>query len=174
MGIDVFIILTAITAAFKGLKNGLIIALFSVIGLIIGLAAALKLSVVVAEKISSSSSKLLPFFSFLIVFLAVALLVSIVGRIINKSVQLAMLGWINRFAGMGLYILIYLIILSIIFFYTKQLSIFSDQRFEDSRFYPFIKDLGPWVINSLGKIIPLFKDMFNELQSFFSGIAQKV
>lgn len=174
MGIDLIIIFTAIIACFKGLKNGLIIALFSVIALIIGLAAALKLSVVVAERISSSSSRLLPFISFLLVFLAAALLVSFVGRILNKSVQLAMLGWINRFAGMILYILIYLIILSILFFYTKQLSLFSEQRFEDSKLYPIIKDLGPWIINSIGKIIPLFKDMFDELQSFFSGIAQKI
>ncbi len=174
MGIDVVIILSAIMACFKGLKNGLITALFSVIALVIGLAAALKLSVVVAEKISSTSSRLLPFISFLIVFLAVVILVSIVGRIINKSVQFAMLGWINRFAGMLLYLLIYFITLSIIFFYTKQLLIISEQRFEDSKFYPLIKDLGPWVINSVGKIIPLFKDMFNELQKFFSGIAQKI
>lgn len=174
MGIDLVIICTAIIACYKGLKNGLIIALFSVLALIVGLAAALKLSVVVAEKISSTSYRLLPFFSFLLVFICATLLVSIVGRIINKSVQLAMLGWINRFAGMVLYLIIYFIILSVIFFYTKQLKIFSEESFAGSKFYPLIKDLGPITINGVGRFIPFFKDMFQELQSFFSGMAQKI
>ena len=174
MGIDLVIIFTSIVACFKGLKNGLIIAVFSVIALIMGLAAALKLSVVVAGLISSSTSRFIPFLSFLIVFLGVALLVSLVGRLLNKSFQIAMLGWVNRLAGLILYLLIYLIILSILFFYIQHLSILNSQNFSDSKFYPVIENLGPGVINNVGKIIPLFKDMFNELQIFFSGVAQKI
>ena len=42
-----------------------------------------------------------------------------------------------------------------------------------SRTYPYIAPWGPKVINNLGKIIPIFKDMFADLEDFFAGIAKK-
>jgi membrane protein required for colicin V production len=33
---------------------------------------------------------------------------------------------------------------------------------------------GPKVINNLGKIIPVFKDLFSQLQSFFETLGHKI
>jgi membrane protein required for colicin V production len=40
--------------------------------------------------------------------------------------------------------------------------------------YPYIEHLGPAVMNGLGKVIPLFKDMFAGLQSFFDNAAKEM
>ena len=48
MIIDIIVVIILILAAIKGFRQGLIVALFSVIAFIVGLAAAIKLSVVVA------------------------------------------------------------------------------------------------------------------------------
>ncbi len=42
-----------------------------------------------------------------------------------------------------------------------------------SRAYPNIAPWGPKVIDNLGNIIPIFKDMFADLEDFFAGIAKK-
>ena len=47
--IDLFFILLLIVAAFKGMRKGFVLAVFSFLSIIIGLAAALKLSATVAS-----------------------------------------------------------------------------------------------------------------------------
>ena len=173
MFIDVFFLLLMIMACFKGLRKGFIIALFSIIGFIVGLAAALKLSAVVAEKLSSNlnaSGKWLPALSFLLVFIVVVILINLGARLIQKSFEMVMLGWVNRIGGMLLYALLYSIFFSIFLFYATQLHFIKAETISASQVYPYIKPLGPKVINSLGTIIPVFKDMFSNLEKFFGSL----
>ena len=102
MILDIIVAMILILALIKGYRQGLIVALFSVISFIFGLAAALKLSVVVADYIGNSvkiSDKWLPIISFGVVFLIVVLLVRLGAKFIQKSVELAMLGWLNKIGG---------------------------------------------------------------------------
>ena len=59
-----------ILAIFKGLRKGFILGIFSLLAFIIGLAAALKLSAVVAVYLqkSSNASRWLPVLSFILCF----------------------------------------------------------------------------------------------------------
>ena len=43
-----------------------------------------------------------------------------------------------------------------------------------SQTYPYVQLWGPVVIDGFGKIIPVFKDMFTELESFFESIGNKI
>ncbi len=173
MLIDIFFVLLLLLACFKGYSKGLIVALFSIIGFIAGLAAALKLSAYAAEKLSGSfnaSGKWLPFVSFLLVFLAVVLLVNLGARLLQKSVEMIMLGWANRLAGVILFVILYSMLLSIFLFYAVQLHFLSDEAVAASIAYPYLKPIGPAVINGLGTVIPVFKNMFTQLQDFFGQL----
>ncbi len=176
MIIDIFFVLLLLMACFKGYSKGLIVALFSIIGFIAGLAAALKLSAYAAEKLSGSfnaSGKWLPFVSFLLVFLAVVLLVNLGARLLQKSVEMIMLGWANRLGGILLFIILYSILLSIFLFYAVQLHFLSDEAIAASATYPYLKPIGPAVIDGLGSVIPIFKNMFTELQEFFGKLPEQ-
>lgn len=175
MFVDIVFLLLLLLACVKGFSKGLIVALFSIIGFIAGLAAALKLSAYAAAKLSATfntSGKWLPFISFLIVFLVVVVLVNLGARLIQKSVEMILLGWVNRIGGVLLYILLYSILLSIFLFYAAQLHFISAETIAASVTYPFLQPLGPAIINSLGSVIPLFKDMFAQLQDFFGKIPE--
>src|SRR6185312_13039700 len=98
MIIDIAFAIVMILAIFKGLSKGFIVGIFSLLAFIIGLAAALKLSVVVANYLSKniiSATKWLPVISFLLVFIVVVLLVGLGARILKKTVEFAMLGWLD-------------------------------------------------------------------------------
>ena len=177
MAIDAFFALLLIFACIKGYQKGLIVALFSVLAFIAGLAAALKLSSVVAAKLSASTSvsgKWLPVISFVLVFLIVVLLVNLGAKMLQKSVELVMLGWVNRLGGIIFYALLYSIVLSIFLFYAVQLHLVKNDSMMASRCYSFIKPLGPAIIDKLGSIIPFFRDMFNQLQHFFGTVSNKI
>ena len=135
MFIDTVLAVLLIIAIFKGFSKGLIVAVFSLLAFMIGLAAAVKLSAVVAGYFCdtvSVSEKWLPFVSFIIVFLVVVIIVRIGAKIIEKTVQVAMMGWLNRLGGMLFYALIYVIIYSIILFYAAQLQILKPDTISNS------------------------------------------
>ena len=86
-------------AIFKGISKGFVVALCSLVAWVIGLAAALKLSAVVAiylERNTGITGQWLPFASFLIVFVIVVLVVRLLAAAVEKALQAAMLGWANR------------------------------------------------------------------------------
>ena len=173
MIIDIVFAIIIVLAIIKGFQKGLIIGLFSFIAIFIGLAAALKLSVYATQKLSgtfNTAGKWLPFISFLLVFLIVLIIVNLGGKLIQKSVEMLMLGWLNRIGGIVLYALLYCIFLSILLFYAVQLKIISVETVAASQAYPFIQPLGPKVMDSLGSIIPIFKDMFAQLEAFFEKV----
>ena len=166
-----------VIAIFKGVRKGFIIAFFSVIAFIIGLAAALKLSATIATYLQNSvtiSGKWLPFLSFAIVFLVVVLLVNIGGKLLQKTFEMAMLGWLNRLGGIILYVLLYLIIFSIFLFYADKVHLFPETAIQSSKTYPYILPWAPKVMDQLGKYIPIFKDMFTQLGDYFEGVSTRI
>ncbi|HEV7622474.1 MAG TPA: CvpA family protein, partial [Flavisolibacter sp.] len=99
MFIDIIAFVLLIMGIFKGLRKGLIIALFSFLGFIAGLAAALKLSAIAAGYIGTNMNiarKWLPVLAFTGVFIAVFLLIKLGAKMLEKFADLAMLGWLNK------------------------------------------------------------------------------
>ena len=177
MILDIIVAVILILAIIKGYRQGLIVALFSLIAFIIGIAAALKLSVVAAGYIGKAvnvSDKWLPIISFAAVFLIVVLLVRLGAKFIQKTVELAMLGWVNRVGGILLYAGLYIIIFSVLLFYADQMNFIKPERKRESVTYSYIQPWGPKLIEGLGKIIPVFKGMFQDLEDFFDNVSKEV
>ena len=176
MFLDIVVALLLVLALFKGLRKGLIVGIFSFLAFIIGLAAALKLSSLAAGYIGQNtgvSGSWLPVIAFVVVFVLVAFLVHLGAKALEGVVQLALLGWLNKIGGVILFSLLYLFILSILLFYAERLDLIATSTTGASLTYPFLHQLGPEVIDGLGVILPLFKNMFASLGDFFEGVAAK-
>jgi membrane protein required for colicin V production len=93
---------------------------------------------------------------------------------LQKSVEMIMLGWANRLGGIILYALLYSIVFSIFLFFAVQLHLIKNETATASLCYSYIQPLGPVVIDKLGVIIPFFKDMFSQLQHFFGAVSNKI
>lgn len=172
---DIIAIALLVWAVIKGLRKGLIVALFSFVAFIIGLAAALKLSAVAAGYIGeaiSVSDRWLPVVAFFIVFFIVVLIIRLGAKLIEKFAQVAMLGWLNRLGGVVFFILIYFFIYSIILFYAAQLGIISQSTTETSTAYRIIAPLAPGIIKILGILFPFIKDVFEQLLGFFQNLSE--
>ena len=177
MIIDIILVILLVIAVVKGFRKGLIVALFSVIAFIIGLAAAMKLSVVIAGYIGKAvkiSDQWLPVISFAVVFLIVVLLVRWGAALLQKGVEIAMLGWVNRLGGILLYLVLYILIFSIVIFYADQLQFIKKETIRQSVTYPYIQPWGPKVMDAVGKLIPVFKGMFTDLENFFDGVSHQL
>lgn len=177
MVLDLVFAIVLILAILKGYQRGLIVGLFSLVAVIIGLAAALKLSTAVAGYIGSAvkvSEEWLPLLSFAVVFLFVILLIRLGAKAIENAVEVALLGWVNKLGGIILYTAIYTIVFSVLLFYAEQMKLLQPATIESSLTYSYVQPWGPKAINGFGTLIPVFKDMFTDLEQFFSGVAAKI
>lgn len=177
MIIDIVFAVLMVLAIFKGMSRGIIVALFSFLAIIIGLAAALKLSASVASVIGNTariSFKWLPFISFILVMVAVAFIVRILAGLVKKSFQLLLLGWIDSIGGIIFYMLIYTLVYSVTLFFADKVHLINIAQTDASKVYSFIKPVGPKVIDSIGTIIPFFKDIFHDLEIFFESVGKAI
>ena len=177
MILDVIVAIILILAIIKGYQRGLIVGVFSLLAIIIGLAAAIKLSAVVAGYIGKAvklSDQWLPIISFAVVFFIVLLLVRLGAKAIQRTVEIGMMGWINRLGGIVFYIAIYITILSIVLFYAEQMNLLQPETKQKSITYTYIHPLGPKAIDAIGSVIPIFKNMFDQLKDFFGGVSENI
>jgi len=176
MIVDILFGVLLLFAVIKGWRRGLIIAVFSVIAIIVGIAAAMKLSTLVASWLKDSTNvsvQWLPFLSFAIVLIGVILLIRLGANLIEASMEITLMGWVNRLGGMLLYIIVYTLAFSVFLFYATELKLFKEETIAQSVTYSKIQPLGPMVINAVGRLIPWFKDMFTELEGFFDHVAKQ-
>lgn len=177
MLLDLVFAVILVLAVLQGYQKGLVVGLVSLLAIIVGLAAAMKLSTVLTDLLGKStgiSQEWLPLISFAIIFLVVLLLVRWIAKLIEKSVEIAMLGWVNKLGGVVFYVAIYTIIFSVVLFYLEQMKIIQSETIHKSVTYSFVQPWGPKAINGFGSVIPVFKDLFSELENFFEKLAHEI
>jgi membrane protein required for colicin V production len=100
--VDIVIVIILAIGLGKGLSNGFVRGLFGLAALVLGIVVAAGNYAQVAEvlfsrlQIGEQGQAIL---GFLLVFVIVMILVTVVGRIIAKALKLASLGWMDRLAG---------------------------------------------------------------------------
>jgi membrane protein required for colicin V production len=174
MIIDIIFLILLLIAVIKGISRGFIVAVFSFFAIIIGVAAAMKLSYIVANWLQHSfntNGKWLPILSFIIVLLGVILLVRWVANLIQAAIKIAMLGWLNKLGGIILYLFLYLFVYSIFLFYLTKMHFIKLETIKASHAYSLIEPFGPKAIDIIGNVIPVFKNVFQQLSDFFANIA---
>jgi membrane protein required for colicin V production len=175
MFIDIIVLGLLVLAIFKGFTKGLVVAVFSFLAFIVGLAAALKLSAFVAGYLGENinvAQRWLPVIAFLLVFFVVVLLVRIGAKAVEGALKLAMLGWLNRLGGIIFYALLYLFIISIILFYASQLHLIGEKTIKESISYSWLQTMAPSIMEAGGRIFPFLKNMFDDLSNFFGNVAK--
>ena len=142
MLIDILFLGMMAIAVFKGIRNGLIVAIFSIVGWILGIIAAFKFADLAADYLKDSlnmSRTTLYILSFILVFLLVMLLVNLGAKLVEKTVELAFMGWINRLGGIFFYVLLYTLIFSVMIYFAERVKLISDETIAASRVYPWVK-----------------------------------
>jgi membrane protein required for colicin V production len=179
MVIDLWVVLLLVLAAIKGFRKGLVVGLFSLLAIVVGAAAALKLSSKAATYLGQTfpamaQSAWVPLVAFLLVFLLAVVLVRLVAQLIEESLEWGLLGWVNKLGGIIFFTILYLMVASIGLFYADKLGFLSAATASQSASYPLLKPLAPAIMNGLGAVIPLFKDLFEQLEDVFEQIGKSL
>lgn len=150
--IDIVLGILLVLSAISGFKKGLIVELASLAALILGIWGAVKFSYITSDFLVENLNwkwDHLNIASFIITFIVIVILVHIVGNTVNKLVETAMLGFVNKLAGLVFGILRAALILSIILVVFNEIDedvhILSEDAKSNSRMYEPIRNLAPTI-----------------------------
>lgn len=114
--IDIILLLPLLYGAYKGFSKGLIIEIATLMGLVLGVYAAIKFSGYTEgflRDFLDITSKYLSYIALGITFLVVVLVVYLFGKMLTKLIDIMSLGLVNKLLGTVLGVAKYFIILCV-------------------------------------------------------------
>jgi len=101
--LDIILAVPLLWFAYRGFQKGLVIELASLVALILGIWVAIHFSFFAANFLTDNfdiGPKYLPVTAFIVTFIVVVLGVILVGKIVEKFINLIALGFLNKLGGL--------------------------------------------------------------------------
>lgn len=178
--IDIVIGLIFLIAFFMGFRKGLLRSLASLIGLIVGVYCAMYFSGYVRvyiEKWFNWSEDLTSIASFLITFFLIMLLFSILGGLLTKVVNFAMLGIFNRLFGGIFNVLKFAFLISVVFMFVKaseDYRILSPEQRRTSVLYEPVASIAPAILPAIMKEVDELNIDIPEIKNPFENTKDSI
>ena len=100
--LDLLLLIPVVWLCIRGFSKGFIIELASLIGMVLGILAAWYFSGYVIDFLKgyfTLTEQVLRIIAYVVIFLAVMLVVYLIGKAIEKVAEVVMLGWLNKLLG---------------------------------------------------------------------------
>jgi len=156
--LDIILGLLLVWGLWKGLKNGLIIELASIVALIAGIYGAIHFSYYAGDYLSESmdwEERYTNLTAFVITFILIVIIVNVLAKLLTKIASFAMLGWLNRLAG-GIFgvVKVAVILGALLVFFDRvntSAGLVKDENMEQSALYEPLKEIGALVFDRVLK-----------------------
>lgn len=148
--LDIIILIPLIIFGVSGLKKGLINEVFSLLGLFLGIYAALFFSDITAGLLTSYVNidpKYINMIAFIVTLVIMIILINVIGKIISKLLEAICLGFINKLLGFIFGILKGVLILSVVlmvFNFFNITTIIPEKSKNESITFPLIEKTVPF------------------------------
>lgn len=158
--IDIIIAIPLIFAGFKGFTRGLVVELASLAGLILGIYAAYHFSAIAmpfVSKIVHADPAYQRMAAFALTFLVVLIAVHLIGKLIEKIVDLVALGFANKIAGLAFGVLKGALVISVVIFVITTFAstwIPKNKETSESLLYSPVASLAPFLIGNIKQFKP--------------------
>lgn len=154
--LDIIFLVPLAWFAYKGFQKGFIIELCSLIALILGIYFAINFSNYAADLLVSNfdiGAKYLSITAFVITFIAIVIGVFFIGKILEKFIDILMLGFINQIAGAAFGILKAAFLISIILWIINSFdftnTIIKSEQKANSVLYEQLEQFAPTLVPKL-------------------------
>ena len=168
--LDIIIGIILIIFALGGLKNGIIREAFSLAAFIGGIYGAIKLCDMVGQwlgKLINVNDDLMSVISFIVVFIALALIINWLGNVIAGIIESVSLGFIDKLGGavFGIakgFLLVGIIILLLDFFGIK--DILNKETCESSKLYKSSEKVATWIYENKDGWIEKINEQYKKVE----------
>lgn len=147
---DIVVAILLVVGAIRGLKQGFLSQLASVAALLLGIWGAVRFSDYMATLLSGKfgiSSAYLPVISFAITFVLIVIAIHFIEKVVERFLNLAMLGGINKVLGFVFGFAKYAIITSVLLVFVEKANVrfnfFTEEQKSKSLVYKPVASLAP-------------------------------
>ena len=152
--VDVVAFIILIYGVLRGLNKGFIIEISGILAFALGLMGAFKFSNLGSKIFSNMvdwNPKAIQLVCFIALFLIIIFFISLMAKMITKTLKLIALDWLNRIFGALFGFIKWSIIMSALFIIVNEVNtfvtVFPNSIFEDSKIYPFLADFGSFLFD---------------------------
>ena len=166
--LDLILLIALLIGGYRGFSKGLFIEVVGIAALVIAIIAGFKLLHVGIQFLSShfgSFSHMVPYISFILIFVAILVLINLLGRVVKQALDLTLLGSLDNFAGALLGVLKWAIAISIFLWLTHMVGFrIPEETRHGSLIYPLIEPLGPKTIELVSSYLPFTHDLIDAIR----------
>lgn len=167
--LDILLLIPLIFGAYLGFRKGLLLEIVSLLAFILAIIGAFKLlnfGMDILAPYFQSWENALPIISFVILFIAILLLVNMVGKIVKKILDMTLLGGLDNFAGAVIGLLKWSFGVSLVLWLGESIDIsISAEMAEGTYIYPIIASVAPFMIDAFSAYMPFIQEVFDTLKS---------
>lgn len=162
-GIDIILGVIILLGAYGGYKNGLVLEVFSLLGIVLGVLGGFKLmgtAMVLLHNKFNVDQKVLPFIAFAVVFIIIVVVVNLLGKLIHVSLGKSVLGVLDFVAGSIFGLIKTTFMLSVVLWIVNSLKFeLPNNWIADATLYPLVAGFAPLLTDWIGALIPSLKDV---------------
>lgn len=151
--IDIVLGLVLLLGLYRGFSNGFFVELASLLGLALGIYAAIHFSDYAADYLTTQFSwdeTTINLTAFAITFLIVLIAVSFIGRALSSVASVALLGGVNKLLGAAFGLLKTAFISSVVIMFINsaagEINLINQETRETSQLLPLIEPLAPAIM----------------------------
>jgi len=167
--LDIIILAILGIAAYKGYKNGLVVSLISLLSLVIALVASFHFTGKVSDYFIGKypgNEEAIPIAVFILLLILTIVLITIVGKLLKKILDLTLLGSFDNLAGALFGIIKWGFFLSVFLWGLSYLNIvISDKYASESILLAYIEPLAPFIFNNVGAVLPFIEELLKPLKN---------
>jgi membrane protein required for colicin V production len=162
--VDIVLIIIVLLGSYKGYRDGFLMELFSLLGIVLGILGGFKLMGIALVYLTNHfdiDKKMLPYIAFGVVFLIIVVVVSLMGRMLKASIDKSFLGRVDQAAGAALGLVKVIFLLSVAMWLLDAVHWELPEKWTSgSRIMPLIAEFAPTVSDWIGDWIPALHDTF--------------
>ena len=160
--LDIILLVCFIPAIISGLRKGFIAQVVAIISIVLGVWLSVKSATLIGRWISQwieASPQLINIISFAIIFIAVAVLLFTIGKLIEATIKIIMLGWLNKLLGVLFSMLKCILIIGFLIIVFEAINdtfgLVPESYLSDSLLYAPFRDIAD-------SVFPLFKELLSK------------
>ena len=171
--LDIILLIPLLFGAWSGFRKGLLLEIIGILAFVLGIVGGFKLmewGMTCLRHYFEGLDHLLPFISFIIIFLAILLLVNMAGKALKKLLDVTLLGGADKFAGAVVGLAKWAIGLSLLLWLTHHFGLQLPGQNEELVLYPYLTRLAPGLIQSMSVVMPFAEGMIESIKQLISPI----
>ena len=162
--IDIVLVILVLFGGYRGYRDGFLMGMATLAALVMGIFIAFKFTGEGMEFLQerfNADKAILPYISFLLIFVTIVVLVNLLGRFLRHSIDKTFLGRVDEAFGSVLGAFKMLFMLSVFLWIIDSFKVDLPADWTDNSFmYPFTARLAPAIAGWFAQFLPFFDEIF--------------